>query len=372
MKIKDVEKAVGITSANIRFYEKEGLIAPRRNNDNNYREYTKEDVERLQQIKILRVLGVSVQDLRLLFQGEYELDEIIQKRQEEMEKEAEHLHELQEVCNTILRTGVDLDHLNFSILDEKSAGIRDRLEQVLYEDAAEVEITKQEYYRYIWKWLAAALLLDAVLCYLFSGVMEKILLMGSAEVHLGPSMTYLARDFWIVPVLILLAVFTALSTIWTAKMWALYMNFILAALELPLFVFTLKWIVDKDLSDIRFKSAGLFAAAALFVVIFGLCLDRFEKMDRNCGYGALGALVYSGGIGLLYYFNVKDWVYWSVLLLAFLMYISVTTVMGSRDRISYTKFAGIVTAINTVNFVAVMIAAYGNTKSWRRDGKVFR
>ena len=27
------------TSANIRFYEKEGLTAPRRNDDNNYREY---------------------------------------------------------------------------------------------------------------------------------------------------------------------------------------------------------------------------------------------------------------------------------------------------------------------------------------------
>lgn len=37
MKIKDVEKQVGISKANIRFYEEEGLIHPARNQENNYR-----------------------------------------------------------------------------------------------------------------------------------------------------------------------------------------------------------------------------------------------------------------------------------------------------------------------------------------------
>ena len=33
MKIKDVEIKVGITKANIRYYEKEGLISPGRNDE---------------------------------------------------------------------------------------------------------------------------------------------------------------------------------------------------------------------------------------------------------------------------------------------------------------------------------------------------
>ena len=33
MKIKDVEKQVGISKANIRFYEEEGLIHPARNQE---------------------------------------------------------------------------------------------------------------------------------------------------------------------------------------------------------------------------------------------------------------------------------------------------------------------------------------------------
>ena len=36
MKIQDVEKQVGISKANIRFYEEEGLIHPARNQENNY------------------------------------------------------------------------------------------------------------------------------------------------------------------------------------------------------------------------------------------------------------------------------------------------------------------------------------------------
>ena len=47
MKIKDVEKQVGISKANIRFYEEEGLIHPARNQENNYREYSETDVEQL-------------------------------------------------------------------------------------------------------------------------------------------------------------------------------------------------------------------------------------------------------------------------------------------------------------------------------------
>ena len=47
MKINEVEKATGIRDANIRFYEKEGLISPSRNS-NGYREYSESDVRRIE------------------------------------------------------------------------------------------------------------------------------------------------------------------------------------------------------------------------------------------------------------------------------------------------------------------------------------
>ena len=38
MKINEVEALAGITKKNIRFYEEQGLLSPRRNADNGYRE----------------------------------------------------------------------------------------------------------------------------------------------------------------------------------------------------------------------------------------------------------------------------------------------------------------------------------------------
>ena len=56
MTIQEVEKLAGMTRANIRFYEKEGLITPERNEANNYRAYSDRDVEALSKIKHLRIL----------------------------------------------------------------------------------------------------------------------------------------------------------------------------------------------------------------------------------------------------------------------------------------------------------------------------
>lgn len=47
MKIKEIEKRTGISSPNIRFYEAEGLVCPMRNQENNYREYSEEDMTKV-------------------------------------------------------------------------------------------------------------------------------------------------------------------------------------------------------------------------------------------------------------------------------------------------------------------------------------
>ena len=44
MTIKDVEKQTGLSRSNIRFYEKEKLIDPSRNERNVYKDYSDTDV----------------------------------------------------------------------------------------------------------------------------------------------------------------------------------------------------------------------------------------------------------------------------------------------------------------------------------------
>ena len=45
MTIKEVENQTGLARSNVRFYEKEKLIEPSRNESNGYREYSEKDVE---------------------------------------------------------------------------------------------------------------------------------------------------------------------------------------------------------------------------------------------------------------------------------------------------------------------------------------
>ena len=54
MKIGEVAEQTGLSISNIRFYEKKGLIEPKRNEQSKYRDYTEEDVKRLKQIILYR------------------------------------------------------------------------------------------------------------------------------------------------------------------------------------------------------------------------------------------------------------------------------------------------------------------------------
>ena len=66
MTIKEVEKKLNISRANIRFYEKEGLLEPKRC-DNEYRDYSEDDLKRLEKILLFRKCNISIENIRLIF-----------------------------------------------------------------------------------------------------------------------------------------------------------------------------------------------------------------------------------------------------------------------------------------------------------------
>ena len=78
MTIKQLEEQLGISRATIRFYEKEKLINPKRN-DNSYREYSEEDVIILKKVIILRKVGLSVSDIKKALDGECSLQSLLEK-----------------------------------------------------------------------------------------------------------------------------------------------------------------------------------------------------------------------------------------------------------------------------------------------------
>lgn len=68
MKIQELENELNISRANIRFYEKEGLLNPKRK-ENGYRNYSDDDIAILKKIIIYRKLGISVADIKKFLTG---------------------------------------------------------------------------------------------------------------------------------------------------------------------------------------------------------------------------------------------------------------------------------------------------------------
>ena len=63
MTMKEIENLSGMSRANIRFYETEGLLRPARDS-NGYRNYSEEDLNTLRKIRLLRTLHLSLEDIR--------------------------------------------------------------------------------------------------------------------------------------------------------------------------------------------------------------------------------------------------------------------------------------------------------------------
>ncbi|WP_051217290.1 MerR family transcriptional regulator [Paenibacillus assamensis] len=64
MKIQDVSRQLAMTTRSIRYYEERGLLGAISKEDNGYRIFREEDVERLRLIGWLRDLGMSIEDIR--------------------------------------------------------------------------------------------------------------------------------------------------------------------------------------------------------------------------------------------------------------------------------------------------------------------
>ena len=102
MNIKEIEERSGLTRANIRYYEQEGLLAPARR-ENKYRDYSEEDLETLLRIALLRSLGFSLEEIRRLQSGELELAAAMRERSAALESEGQRLLAAKSVCDAISR-----------------------------------------------------------------------------------------------------------------------------------------------------------------------------------------------------------------------------------------------------------------------------
>ena len=112
MKIQQVEELVGISKKNIRFYEEQGLLSPGRA-ENGYREYGREDVLRLKQIKLLRKLAVPIEDIRAVLKGEGSLETCLTRQLKAFDRQRDSLTAMEGVTRELLsRPGLTMEGLD--------------------------------------------------------------------------------------------------------------------------------------------------------------------------------------------------------------------------------------------------------------------
>ena len=111
MTIREIEALSGMTRANIRFYESEGLLTPNRM-ENGYRDYTRSDLDTLHKIRLLRALGLGIDEIRKLSAGETALGEALESRLSAMQEEQRTLVRAEEVARAMLRA-----HADYATLD---------------------------------------------------------------------------------------------------------------------------------------------------------------------------------------------------------------------------------------------------------------
>lgn len=122
LKINEVEALVGITKKNIRFYEEKGLLSPRRNSDNGYRDYGEAEVDALQRIKLMRKLGVPIEEIRRMQEGEQTVGDGMRRHLITLEREKRNLEESARLCRLLTEREIPLGELDAAgVLEEMSA-----------------------------------------------------------------------------------------------------------------------------------------------------------------------------------------------------------------------------------------------------------
>lgn len=112
MKINEVEALAGITKKNIRFYEEQGLLSPKRNAENGYRDYGDEEVMTLRRIKLLRKIGIPIEEIRQMLSGTHTVGDGMRRHLVSLEREQQNLQQSIALCRQMQDMDIPVTSLN--------------------------------------------------------------------------------------------------------------------------------------------------------------------------------------------------------------------------------------------------------------------
>lgn len=97
-----VSEKTGLTKKAIKYYESEGLICPAKNVDNNYREYTEEDLIKLNLIGALRALDIPVCEIKNVVKGQKSIPEVMKQALQRIHENIDHLEKSKMIITNLM------------------------------------------------------------------------------------------------------------------------------------------------------------------------------------------------------------------------------------------------------------------------------
>ena len=88
MRINEVVKLTGVSARTLQYYDEIGLLIPQKL-DNGYRDYTEENLEKLQKILFYRFLKFKLNDIKELLEDDFDNLKILEQQRELILKEKE-------------------------------------------------------------------------------------------------------------------------------------------------------------------------------------------------------------------------------------------------------------------------------------------
>ncbi len=137
MRIQELEQRTGLDRATIRYYEREGLILPQRE-ENGYRDYTNEDAVQLERINLLRQLGMSIDKIRSLQKGSDSFSKALQEQINILDGRIQTQKRAKFVCQQIYNDQVTYGALNaphyLKLLQEEPVSVKPETTQKFLEN----------------------------------------------------------------------------------------------------------------------------------------------------------------------------------------------------------------------------------------------
>lgn len=118
MRINEVMKETGLTKKAIYYYENEGLISPLKDPDNNYRNYTEEDVRKLIVINILRRLDIPIKTIGDIVKNSVTMKEVLKEQLVLTNQKINLLFQNKLIMNDLILKDIEERDFSFKTLKE--------------------------------------------------------------------------------------------------------------------------------------------------------------------------------------------------------------------------------------------------------------